>query len=275
MASPNIYPGGAGGSSGDELATFGNLALSGNVWYVSSLTGTDAVSPAGQDRIKPLRTLAQAHTNAAAGDAIILLSGHNEALSSSQAFSKAGIRLISEGASGTASAARFTCNGAVAMFNITAAGVWICGVYFPASTVAASPARVQVASTASVIRGCYFECGATDTVPSVVYGSSSGTGTIRSCTFISTATVVTAQPSAGVSVSNLMTDLVLDSVTFDGGTAGWSTGLAFSSTAAITRLTATNIDLLRDSDFQVGITGSIYTIHVRSKSSSARLLLTA
>lgn len=275
MASPNIYPGGAGGSSGDELATFNNITTSGDIWYVSSLTGTDAVSPAGKDRVRPLRTLAQAHTNAAAGDIIQFLSGHNEALAAAQVFNKAGLRMISEGAAGTASAARFTCNGAVAMFDITAAGVWFGGLYFPQSTVAASPARIRIANGGSVIRGCYFECGATDTVTSVSYIAGSGTGTIRSSTFISTATVVTAQPAAAVTVTSAMSDLVIDNVTFDGGTAGWVNGIAFTTAGAVTRLTATNIDLLRDTDFQVATTGSVYTVSVRSKSSSARLLLAA
>lgn len=274
MASPNIFEGGIGGTSGDELATFTNLRTSGDVWYVSSSTGTDAASPAGKDRIKPLRTMSQAVTNSAAGDAIVFLSGHSEALSTAQTISKAGLRLVSEGATGTPSAARLTCNGAVVLLDITATGVVVAGLYFPASTVAPSPARVRIASGATVVRGCYFECGTLDTVPALQYVTGAGTALVKSTTFASTSTLVTSQPHSAINVLNAISDLTLDTVSFDGGLSGWSNQFAYNGAAAVTRLTATSVDLLRDSDFTQA-TGSIYTVNIRNKSGSARVVLTA
>lgn len=274
MASPNIYETGAGGTTGDELATFTNLRVSGELWYVNFTTGTDAAAPAGKERIKPLKTLAQAHTNAAAGDTIVLLANHAEILTAAQTFNKAGIRLVSEGAANTSAAARFTCNGTVVMFDVTAAGVVLGGLYFPASTTAPTPARVRIASVGTVVRGCYFECGASDTVPSLQYVTGAGQALVKSTIFASVAVSPAAQPHSAVNVLNAMSDLTMDTVVFDGGASGWSQPFAFNGAAAVTRLTATTIDLLNDSDATLA-TGSIYTWHTRSKSGSARLVLAA
>lgn len=273
MASPNIYENGLGGTTGDELCSFPNLRTSGDVWYVQNTTGTDGASPAGKERIKPLKTLAQAHTNAAAGDTICFLSGHAETLTASQTFNKAGLKVVSEGAS-SATMARFTCNGAVVMFDVTAAGVWFGNLYFVASSTAPSPARVRIASAATLIRGCYFECGTSDTVPALQYATGAGTALIRSTSFVSTAATVTSQPHSAINVNAAMSDLTLDSVTIDGGLSGWSQPFGINVAAAVTRLTATNLDLYGDSDVTVA-TGSVYTFHIRNKSGSARLVLAA
>lgn len=273
MASPNIYSTGIGGSTGDELCSFANLALSGDVWYVSSTSGTDAVSPAGKERVKPLATLAQAHTNAAAGDVIVLLANHTETLTGAQTFNKAGLRVVSEG-TGISNMARFTCNGAVVMFDVTAAGVWLGNIYFAASTLAPSPARVRIASTGTLVRNCYFACGVSDTVPSLQYVTGAGQARVEGTTFVSTSASVATQPHSGINVLNAMSELVLSTVVFDGGSSGWSQPYALNVGAAVTRLVSTNMDLLHDSDVTVA-TGSIYTFHVRNKSGSARLVLTA
>ncbi len=272
MASPNNYKTGAGGSTGDTLATASQLDLSGHIWYVHSGTGTDAASPRGRERVRPLATLAQAHTNAAVGDIIDFLSGHAETLTASQIIAKAGLRLVSEG-TGT-SRARFTCNGAVVMFDVTAAGVLLGNLYLPQSTTAPTPARVQIAAVGCDVRGCYFECGANDTVEALRFASGAGQCSIRDTTFISTATSVAAQPESAVAVTAAMSDLTLDNVVFDGGTTGWSNPFTFDAQAAITRLMATNVDLLRDSDMTVA-TGSVYVVGIRNRSGSARVVLTA
>lgn len=272
MASPNIYASGLGGSTGDELCSFSNLTLSGNVWYLQYSSGTDAASPAGKDRTKPLKTLAQAHTNAAAGDIICCLTGHQETLTGSQTFNKAGIRLVSEG-SGTANKAAFTHNGAFDLFSVTAAGVVIGNINFPTNaTAATSNAKVMIQANGVMVRGCYFSLTVTDG-----YAVAIGAGTPTSCeisnsTFISTSTSAASQPTGAFTAANASTDLRFDNVTVDGGSTGWSGTAAINITAAATRLTMTNVDLLGDSDIATP-TGSVYTIHIRNKSGSARLVL--
>lgn len=272
MASPQIYATGGGGTTGDELATVKPLAMSGFTWYVSSATGTDAASPAGRERIKPLATLSQAYTNASAGDIIYFLSGHQEVLTAVQTISKAGLLLVGEG-TGT-NRPRFTLNASDLLFDITAAGVMLANLYFPASTVAPTPSRVRIAVGATVIRGCYFECGTLDTVTALQYVTGAGTALVADTTFASTSSDVASQPAAAITVTNAMSDLTLDTVTLDGGTSGWSNPYAFVGSAAITRLRATNLDLLRDSDVTVA-TGSVYVVNTRYTSGSARLVLTA
>lgn len=269
MASPNIYDR-TGGSTGAELATREPVSCSGKFWYVDSNTGSDAVSPRGLDRVRPLATLAQAHTNASAGDTIRIFEGHAEALTGAQTFNKAGLHVEGEGTG--AQRPRFTCGGAVAMWDLTAAGVWLENIFFVASTTAPT-ARVRIASAGCKVQNCYFQSGASDTAPALKFVSSAGQARVEGCTFISTATSLAAQPSIGLEVANAMSDLEVRNTIFDGGTVGWS-DFALKGTGAITRLHAIDLSLLNDSDIYLA-TGSIYRIYVANRSGSARLELTA
>ena len=93
MASIRSYKNGAGGSSGADLAVLKPTYQSGNYWYVGNATTGNSDANAGTERAKPLSTSAQANTNAAAGDTIVYLSGHNEILSSAVTWSHAGLSL--------------------------------------------------------------------------------------------------------------------------------------------------------------------------------------
>lgn len=238
------------------------------VWYVLSTTGTDAASPSGQDRIKPLATLAQAHTNAAAGDIICLLSGHTETLTSAQTFSKSDIKVIGEGSG--SNRPRFTRDADINMFDVTAAGVVFINLYFPASTTASTKSRVRMAAANDQIHDCYFECGASDTGPGAETITGAGSVVVTNTSFVSTATSLSAQPHSGLKVTNAITDLELMTVVFDGGSTGWSNQYALNVAGAVTRLRALDVDLLHDSDIQI-VTGSTGYLTVRNKSGSARV----
>lgn len=272
MASPTIYPNGVGGTTGASLATASPLYASGTVWYVSSATGTDAVSPAGQDRVKPLATLAQAHTNASAGDVIVLLTSHAQTLTGAQTFNKAGLLVISEG-SGT-NRARFTRDGDVNMFDVTAAGVVIWNVWFVASSSASTKSRLRTAAVATQVRDCYFACGANDTGPAFETVTGASQVRVQDTSFVSTGVAVSAQPHSAIKVTNALTDLDLESVSISGGTVGWSNQYAINGAAAITRLRALNLDLLADSDVTLATGGSGY-ITLRYKTGSARVVWAA
>ena len=163
MASPNVWPNGLAGS-GFELATVTNDFFSGDVWWLDTVNGADGASPAGKEREQQLKTLAQAHTNAVAGDIIVIESGSAETLAVSQSLNKAGITILGLGTGATRP--RYTCSGAVDLLSITAAGVRIYNMYFPAST-GASTSRIKTAAAESEINGCYFECGTNDTAVAV------------------------------------------------------------------------------------------------------------
>lgn len=273
MASPNIYFSGVGGTAGATLATVSPLYTSGTVWYVYATTGVDGASPAGQDRVKPLATLAQAHTNASAGDTIVCLSGHTETLTAAQTFSKADIKVIGEGSGDNRP--KFTRNGNVQMFDVTAAGVVFWNIYFPTSvTTTSALSRLRTAAVQTIVRDCYFQCGARDTGPTYETITGASQAVLRDTTFIATGTSLTAQPHSAIKVTNALTDFDVDAVTLSGSTYGWSNQFAFNGAAAITRLRAINLDLLLDSDVTLA-TGTSGYVHPRNKSGSARVVWTA
>ena len=264
MSSPNLYQNGAGGTVGHSLAIRSPVwALNASyIWYVGP-GGTDAASPAGRRREKPLATLAQAHTNCAAGDIIVCLEGHLESLSAAQVFSKARVKVVSEGSG--SSRARFTCTGAVAMFDVTAAGVRFLNLYFPAST-AVPTARIRSAAARTYIEDCYFECGASDTSRAVSFVTGAGTATVSGTSFVS----VAATPAIGIEIINAISDLDLIDVTFDGGASGW-TDFAFKATAAVTGIYANVANQLNNSDAYF-VTGSSGTWVPGDASGSALLV---
>lgn len=267
MASPYTYKS-VGGSVGPAMATE-EWQDSGQRWYVRSTTGSDAVSPRGLDRIRPLATLGQAYTNASAGDTIVLLENHQETLALAQTLGKA-LYVVSEGSGSTR--AQFIANGAVAMFDVTAAGVRLENIYFPQST-SAPTCRVRVGAAECHIVSCDFDCGASDTASALKFVTGAGTARVEGCQFLSTGTSLSAQPAIGLEVANAMTGLDVVDCVFDGGSVGWS-DYALKGGAAITRLYALRLSLLRDSDVIVA-TGSTYRVNVLDATGSARLVLTA
>lgn len=252
MASIQFYPNGGGGSSGADLSVLKPAYYSGNTWYVLNKSGTDAASPAGQERSAPLKTVSQAYTNAVAGDTIIFLPGHAETLAAAQVINKIGLALVSEGTAGTR--ASFLCSGAVAMFDITSAGVLVDNIYFPASTGVAT-ARVRTAAVFTRVNNCQFDCGVNDTNRALEFITGAGQCRVTNTGFTATA----ATPAAGIEVLNAMSHLEMDSVTFDGGAFGWSSN-AFKGTAAVTGLTATRMNRLNGSHviLATGGTGKWY-----------------
>lgn len=250
MASPIIYPNGGGGSTGDNVSTRKPIyALNGgHIWYVGP-GGTDAASPAGREREKPLLTTGQAVTNAVAGDTIIYLPNFTENISVSVAVNKAGLTFVSEGIG--SNAARLTCTGNISMLAISAIGVSLNNMYFPASTVANTD-RVEVTSIGVVIDNCYFECGANDTGRTLRYN----TGCTGSCQLTNTTFAATAaQPAIGVEVATATSGMFIENVTLDGGAVGFS-DFAFKATAAMSALYADTINQLNNADVSLAAGGS-------------------
>lgn len=278
MASPFIYTNGLGGSSGAELVSLSPLYTTGDVWFVHSGTGTDAVSPRGKERLRPLASLSQAHTNAAAGDMIVMLSGHTETLASTLTLSKAGLTILGEGL--TASRPKLKRNVDNDGVVLSGAGIRLENIYFQTDGALALTTGNRVSVTAShvQIRGCYFEIGVADVTTNAVLNIATGLTNI----FIGEGTefINSGAGSAllAVRVAGTSTDLQLETVTFDGGSSGWAVGsnasIAFSHTGAATRLRAKNVDLLNGSDFDVA-TGSAGYLHVRNRTGSSRVVIAA
>lgn len=271
MASPNIYVNGIGGSTGAALTTRSPLYMSGTIWYVDYTNGTDAASPAGKERLKPLKTVSQAYTNASAGDTIVFLAGHSETLSAAQTLGKAGLTLLGEGSGSLIP--KFSRSADVVLFDITADGVWLENIKFEESTSIAAPSsRVRTANVETVLVSCDFDAAEYDTGACLELVTGAGKVKLKDCTFTSTAT--TTQPESAVKVTNAVTDFELEGVQLDGGTVGWSNPYAFNGAAAVTRLRVYDLDLLNDADVTLA-TGTTGYIHVRSRTGSGRVVWTA
>lgn len=243
----NLYPNGAGGTTGDEIAVNKPLILgtTGHVWYVDSATGSDAVSPRGREREKPLATLSQAVTNATAGDVIILLATHAETIAANVNVNKV-LTIVSEG-SGNARA-KLTCGVAgAAMLTLASAGTSLNNIYFPAST-AVPTARVNVNGTGVVSDNCYFECGANDTGATYLFGA------VSSCQLTNAYFLATAsQPGIAVSLPSATSGMFFENVTLDGGSFGFS-DFALKSVGVTTGIYANEIHQLNNADVSLAAT---------------------
>lgn len=243
----NLYPNGGGGSTGDQVAVNKPVIMgtTGHIWYVSSLLGSDAVSPKGREREKPLATFNQAFTNAAAGDVIIFLASHAETIAANIAVNK-GLTIVSEG-SGASRAKLTSAVVGNAMLSLTGIGTSLNNIYFPAST-AATTARVLVSANGIVSDNCYFECGANDTTATVQYGA------VNSCQLTNAYFLATAgQPAIAVSVPSATSGMFFENVTLDGGSFGFS-DFAFKSAGVLTNVYANEIHQLNNADVSLAAT---------------------
>lgn len=244
----NLYPNGAGGTLGDSWATCHPLYMSGAIWYVSSLIGTNAASPAGRNREKPLATLAQAITNASDNDVVVCLSGHVETLTAADTISKK-LTIVGEGLSAGLPTVVFTCGWSGNLFSITAANVELRNLLIAASSVANASTKITCNQTDFVMDGCYVQCGPNDAAANLTLASGADRCRLRNTTFISTATSTAAQPESAIKTSAAIADLELDGLVLSAGTVGFSNYFALdASTAAVTRLRGLNVSLLLGAD---------------------------
>lgn len=258
----NLYPNGAGGTTGDEIAVNAPLILgtTGHIWYVNnSVAGAaDAASPRGREREKPLLTLGQAVTNAAAGDVVILGIGHAETIAAGIAVNKA-LTIVGEGSG--SSRPRLTCGVVGPMLTLSQTGTSLNNIYFPAST--ALGARVSVTASGVVSDNCYFECGANDIGNTYLYGS------VSSCQLTNTYFLATAsQPAIAVSCSVAASGMFFENVTLDGGSFGFS-DFAFKAIGVLTAVYANQIHQLNNADVSLAATWT-GVWNVGQKSGSAR-----
>lgn len=264
------YPNGVGGTIGDYLDTCRPLQMSGNVWYVSSLIGTDAASPAGQNREKPLATVAQAVTNAANDDIIVFLAGHSETLVAAQSIAKR-LTLIGEGTVAGKPAVKFVTNAAVsALFTPSSSNVELRNIYFPEALQTNGIAKIQWSGTAGRIVGCYFELGAKDTGGALQL-SLSDQLRVEGCTFISTAVVTSAQPGYAIRSTAALGDLEIANTVVSAGTVGFSNFAAIDLTGGVaSRCRITALSLLLGADVAMGVSATGY-VNVQLSTGGSRV----
>ena len=269
MASPNIFAGGlnlAGTvfqNGPTTLQLGGPVYLSGLVQWVDTINGDPANSGARPEL--PVDTLAQAITNSAANGVIIIGEGSSETLTGSQSTgANAGLSIFGCGTG--SSRPRYTCGGAVAMWNLASAGVWIEGFYFPASTVAPT-SRITVGADNITIKDCYFECGANDTTKAIIV---QGVCRIDGCSFVATA----SRPAIGIDINVATSDIVITDCVFDGGSYGWS-DYALKVSGAATRVRQFGNTFINQSDIGHTVTATTYQLFAPDMDGTSNVLLTA
>lgn len=93
MASPNIYQSGIGSTTGYKIGKAKPFITSGNVYYVSSTTGSN--SNTGKERNKPKSTLLATLSAMSSGDTAVIMANHSEYLDASIALD--GLTIVGEG----------------------------------------------------------------------------------------------------------------------------------------------------------------------------------
>jgi hypothetical protein len=273
MASPAIYLNGlnlagtvfANGPA--SLTRVGGVFFSGAIQWLSSTTGNDA--NAGTLPELPVATLAQAVTNSAANGIIVIGSGHTQTLSGSQSLALANLSIFGCGTG--SSRPRFTCSGAIDLLAVSAAGTWIEGLYFPASTAAATD-RIGLAAANCTVKDCYFECGASDTNRALRIHTGANSARAEGCSFVATA----LRPAIGLEVSAAVTDPTIVDCFFDGGSYGWTDyALKVSAAATRIRIFAPTGGFANRSDIGVTVTATSYQLFGVSPGGTANVHLTA
>lgn len=244
-----LWPNGLGSTLGDILATGKPLYVSGDVWFVNSATGVDAAAPAGKDRDKPLAGLAQAITNAAPADFIVLEDGHAQTLTAAITISKQ-LFIVGGGSSGGQPTVSFTMNSAAAdTFIVTAAECEIRNIKFPESSqtnAGTNGGKIVINNVAGTrIIGCRFEMGAKDNYAGIMFVASGADTKFTDTTIISTATVVATRPSRGVNTNSVaVNDLDMTNCTLSDGTVGFVNGAFDGSLSTMGRFKGSNNSLL-------------------------------
>ncbi len=258
-------------TTGDSLSYATPLLVSGNVWYVQSTTGVDAVSPAGLNATKPLATLAQAITNAANGDIIVLTGSHTELLSSAVTINKT-LTIVGAVSSAGLPSAQFSRTGGAAanLFTITAAGVQLRNIRFPATeTSAVATARIAASGARLRLVGCYVESGVYDTGPALSLAAGADQAEVKNCTFI--ASSLTTGPESAIKSGAALTQLRIYSTTVSAGNTSWSNYFAVDlSAGAVTELQIEDLSLLFGSDLKLHASSTGW-VHVEIADGGSRV----
>lgn len=250
-----FWQNGLGGTLGDSLATCKPLYTQQDVWFVSSLIGTDAASPAGKNREEPLASLAGANgafNNSTAGDIIVLMDGHTETLTSNLNVNKQ-LTIVGEGLSSGIPTATLTPNFNGVMLTLAAAGCQLRGIKFGPNGAATASATVQVNGVEDCqVRGCYFQCGPNDGGGKLQLVANSHSFRLINSTFISTAVSRASQPVSAILLSGACSDLVMEGVTVSAGAYGFSGVFAVDlSNFALTRPCIEGLSLLLGADLSI------------------------
>lgn len=261
-----LYAGGLGGTVDPVATNRPFYGLDCNVWYVHFATGFDAVAPAGRDKQRPLKTLAQALVNATANDVVVLLDGHAEVFTAPQAIGQAGLVIVGCGQTAGVPNVKLQLNAPAAeMISVFASSVQLRNLKLLSNAQANALPRVSVLEAGFAMDGCYVECGPNDGGPAVGLDIGAHHALIRDTTIISTALVPSARPARGLSVTNAagLRGLHLDGLVVSDGVCGFSSGYGLDlSTGPTLDLKGDRVSLLLGASAKLGALTTGYIIPV-------------
>jgi len=264
---------GFGPSTGSSLGIADNIKISGNAWYVHYATGTDAGGDAGKNIYAPLKTAAQAHTNASNGDYIVFLDGHEETVTTQVLVTKS-VYFLGGGASGGKSTVRFTLNHATeSVFKVSAPFAHFDMIGFEGSSIVSTGGcifSIQDTGETLVVKDCDFNLNNVST--GIVFGSVEGSGCnaiLRNNTLTSTATTSAARPQYAIYFAEAPSFILAEDNVVDAGTLGFSNGYGIDSVNASTYAFYDRQSLLRGADFRQKET-TLGHVHIGTATGSAR-----
>ena len=239
---PTNFPGGLL-SRGIPVEPGPLLLTTGDVFHVDSGHANASDSNTGKDSRRPLSTIGQAITNAAAsnGDIILVAPGHAQTLTAAIAMSKAGVKLIGMGTGQNRPALTF---GAIDAIDVTGADCEIHNIRFVTPTAAAT-GYINFGAARIKVVGCRFECGANLTTGAAITLTADGDEfKIYDCEF-----VVTADgPDQAISLEGAADNGEIRGCVFNGGSSTNVWDDAAIDAAANTPLNV----LVTDCDFLYG-----------------------
>lgn len=263
-----FYPNGIGESLGNQLITGKPLQASGQVWYVNYASGTDAASPQGLEANNPLKTMAQAVTNAADNDIVVLLD--SQTITATVTISKK-LCFVGSGITSALPSVRLNANMASgSVLAITTSAVELRNIWLPSHTQTNTDDRIAVSGSDFRMVSCYVECAGTDEGDTLSLDSGADRARIVNSTFISTATSSSDKPKSAIVNSAAIADLELDGLVVSDGTVGFTSQFAVDlSAAAVTRLKAQSVSLLLGADMKLHASSTGW-LNVQTSTGGAR-----
>lgn len=251
---------GIGATLGDSLATETGFVGYGSVWYVSSVSGTDA-SGHGRNREDPFASIAFAVGFVSTDDVISVLPDHVEPAAAAVDISKS-IVIIGEGSAGGIPTAKWstTTTGADQYLTVSGNKVEIRNIKFTASNASTVARRISWDGTQGRLIGCYFEANGNDG-EALLYVIGDNL-IVSSTTFISTGTGTDERPAQAFSVAPVGPTLFrMDNCVISGGDSGWSStrgaGYVQKGAGLTVRIEAMSLLLGSDLELTSGAAGYV------------------
>lgn len=245
-------PNGLGELTGDELVITEPWYTDGVVRYFDSTNGDDTNT--GLERLQPLKTL-QTYLNGiapAARDILVLADGFSELLDDDIGLFEGTVIVGAGKTADGGPTCRLSSNSAVdSIFDVSVANVEFRNIIFDRVLLNSTTPIISVTGgDNALIRDCRFEMGNLDGYAAVEFSGGDFhaiTGTI----FLVTDTSGT-RPQEGLRCVVDVAGLLLEDVTFDGGTLGFEGGIGADLTGvAKTFLRIESLDLLLGADMRL------------------------